>query len=162
MKQRAIFIDRDGVINIQKEGSYVTSIEDFKLIPQVVKILKKLQDAGFLLIIITNQSAINRGLLTHEDLDKIHEYMKKQLSNHGIRINQIYYCPHIPEEKCTCRKPGNKLILTAINDYKIDNSQSWFIGDKNSDMEAAKKSGLQVIKTETNKPKESILLEIIK
>lgn len=161
MKQKAVFIDRDGVINVQMDGSYVTSVGDFTLIPQIVKILQKLQEAGFLLIVITNQSAVNRGLLTHEDLNQIHDHMKEQLSSHGIRIDRIYYCPHTPEEGCACRKPGNRLILNAIDENKIDRSESWFMGDKDSDMEAAIKSGLGAVKTETNQPRESILSDIL-
>jgi len=159
--QRAVFIDRDGVINVQMDGRCVTSVEDFTLIPQIVKILKRLQEAGFLLIVITNQSAINRGLLSHEGLDQIHQYMKEQLSSHGIRIDRVYYCPHAPEEGCECRKPGNRLILDAIDENKIDRSGSWLIGDKDSDVEAATRSGIGAVKTETNSPRESILSDII-
>src|SRR3989304_6751344 len=103
---KCIFLDRDGVLN--KEQGYVYRTDDFVLNADVIESLKKLQEAGFLLIVITNQSGIALGLYTHEDVKKVHEYFLFLMKQNGISIAEIYYCPHHPEiEPCICRKPSS-------------------------------------------------------
>jgi len=114
-KNKAVFLDRDGVIN--EDFGYVHKIENFYIYDEVFPALKKLQDAGFKLIVITNQSGIGMGYYTEEDFKKVNEYMLKTLKERGINIDKVYYCPHHPEGtvpeyrmKCNCRKPGTETI----------------------------------------------------
>jgi len=146
---KAVFLDRDGVIN-QKRNDYVKNINEFILLDDVPDAIKLLKENNFLVILITNQSVINRGFLTHERLEKIHEYMKKQIQKEDSYIDGIYYCPHRPDENCKCRKPLPGLLHQAIKDFSIVKEQSWFIGDSQSDMEAAEQAGIKSIKIQTD------------
>lgn len=132
---KAIFLDRDGTINVEK--NYLYKIEDFEFLPGVIQGLKLLQDAGFLLIVITNQSGIARGLYREEDFNKLNTWMLETLKNKGINITHVYYCPHHPDAvidlyklDCECRKPKIGMFRQAICDYNIDLNQSYSIGDK--------------------------------
>ncbi|MGN0351045.1 MAG: D-glycero-alpha-D-manno-heptose-1,7-bisphosphate 7-phosphatase [Roseburia sp.] len=132
---KAIFLDRDGTINVEK--NYLYKIQDFEFIPGVLEALKLLQDAGFALIIITNQSGIGRGYYAEEDFFILTGWMMKELETQGIHISKIYYCPHLPDaqvekyrKNCKCRKPGLGMYERAIKDFNIDLSKSWSIGDK--------------------------------
>lgn len=151
-----MFLDRDGVIN-KKRDDYVKSVDEFILLSDVPKAINLLRQSQFSVIIITNQSAINRGYLSHEGLDKIHQYMKLQLQKWDSFVDAIYYCPHRPEEKCICRKPNPGLLHQAIKDHTISKEESWLIGDSESDIEAAKRTGIRSIKIETD----SSLLESV-
>ena len=146
---RGLFLDRDGVLNFKSE-SYVTGVDELVLLPDVGRHLRKFQECGFQLFVITNQSAINRGLLSRETLNKIHQKLLRQLSADGVTVKKIYYCPHRPEEKCACRKPKNALFEKALRDNSLDPSQSWMIGDSDSDIEAAIASGINPFKIKTN------------
>lgn len=132
---RAVFLDRDGTINVERH--YLHRIEEFEFISGAVRGLKKLQGAGYLLIIITNQSGIARGYYAEEDLWRLNDWMKAVLQAKGIRINGVYYCPHHPSATdgkygviCNCRKPSLGLYEQAIRDFEIDVENSWSIGDK--------------------------------
>ena len=132
---KAIFLDRDGTINVEKD--YLFRIEDFEFIFGVKEALKLLQANDFLLIIITNQSGIARGYYTEEDYRILNDWMLKELKFQGINITSVYYCPHHPEAKvekyrknCNCRKPKLGLYEQAIEDFNIDLSNSYAIGDK--------------------------------
>ena len=145
MQQKAIFLDRDGTINVEK--NYLYKIEDFEFLPGVIDGLKKLQDNGFLLVVVTNQSGIARGYYTEEDLKKLNEWMISTLEQSGIHISAIYYCPHHPEalnekyrKKCDCRKPEIGLFLKAARDLDIDISKSYAIGDKIRDLQICSSS----------------------
>lgn len=146
---KAVFLDRDGVIN-RKRDDYVKNVNEFVMLEGVPEAIKILKENKFLVIIITNQSAINRGLLTHDGLAKIHDIMKSQLEKHRSFIDAIYYCPHRPDENCKCRKPQTELIEQAIKKYSISVKSSWFIGDSVTDILAAKKVGLLTIKMKEN------------
>lgn len=146
---KAVFLDRDGVIN-RKRDDYVKNVGEFTMLQGVAEAIKLLNGKNYLVIIITNQSAINRGLLTHEGLGKIHDFMKSEIGNHGGAIDAIYYCPHRPDENCRCRKPQTELVERAIKDYSISTDLSWFIGDSESDMITAKKIGIQEIRIKEN------------
>ncbi len=142
MKQnKAIFLDRDGVINI--DNGYVYKIDDFIFVKNVFKVLKKLQDLGYKLIIVTNQSGIGRGYYGKNDFLKLNTWMLEEFQKKDIKIEKVYYCPHKPEDKCQCRKPNNAMIEEGIKEFDIDPELSWMIGDKASDIEAAKKSGIK-------------------
>jgi histidinol-phosphate phosphatase family protein len=149
MLSRAVFLDRDGVINRKRED-YVKNINEFVMLKNVPQAIKLLNQNNFLVIIITNQSAINRGLLTHDDLTDIHDFMKKELKKHGAFIDAIYYCPHKPDENCKCRKPRTDLIEKAIEEHSISIDSSWFIGDSESDVLAAKTIGITSIRMTEN------------
>ncbi len=146
---KAIFLDRDGVINIRK-NRYITSYDDFEIISDVSKWLKKLYDNNFKLIVVTNQSAIAKGLISINDLENIHKKMQKEFSSDGFQIDRIYYCPHADYENCSCRKPKIGLFEKAISDFSLDKSESWLIGDEDTDIEAGRKLGCKTIKINTN------------
>ena len=146
---KAVFLDRDGVINLKRDD-YVKSIEEFVILKDVPDAIKILNENNYLVIIITNQSAINRGLLTDQELSRIHDFMKNELDKDGAHIDGIYYCPHRPNENCSCRKPGTELVERAVKEHSISIGSSWFIGDSETDMVAARKIGLYGIKIEEN------------
>ena len=156
-KQKAIFIDRDGVINYNR-NDYVKSWDEFKFIPGAKEAIKKINDSKVLLIIITNQSPIGRGIFTPDTLHKIHTRMLDEISKKGGHIDAIYYCPHHPDDNCDCRKPKPGLILRATHDFNIDLSHSWMIGDSDSDLVAGRTVGCNVIMVTEKKS----LLHIIK
>ena len=139
MKRKAVFLDRDGTINLDK--GYVYKISDFEYLPGVKEGLKLLQKAGFLLIVITNQSGIGRGYYDEDDFEILNGWMLWDLENEGIYIDKTYYCPHHPQatilkyrKKCNCRKPEIGLYQKAIEDYEIDIGQSYVIGDRIRDL----------------------------
>lgn len=146
---KAVFLDRDGVIN-KKRDDYVKNINEFAMLPDVPKAIKLLNQKNFLVIIITNQSIVNRELVTHEGLAQIHDFMKNELEKHGAFVDAIYYCPHRPDENCKCRKPRTELIEKAVKNHLISTNLSWFIGDSESDIMAAKKAGITAIRIKEN------------
>lgn len=150
MKYKIAFLDRDGTINVDK--SYLYKIEDFKFLPGVIEGMKKLQDNGYLLVIITNQSGIGRGYYTVEDMERLHNWLRGKLHVYSIRIAGIYYCPHLPNAKidkyrckCNCRKPKTGMFWQAIydlgNKYSLDLKHSVAIGDKERDLTICKEIG---------------------
>lgn len=149
-KQRAIFLDRDGTIN--KYVGFLTDIDQFELIDGVAEAIKKINNAGYLAIVITNQPVIARGEVTFEQLDEIHNKMETLLGQEGAYLDGIYFCPHhpdkgfegeIPELKidCDCRKPKPGMVLQAAKDFNIDPSSSWMVGDGKNDIECGKNAG---------------------
>lgn len=129
-KNAAIFLDRDGTIN--EDYGYVYKNEDLCFIDGVIEGLKMLQDAGYLLIVITNQSGVARGYFTIEEMDAFHSYMLYRLKQQGIDIAKVYCCPHL--EGCDCRKPKLQLFYKAQEEFEIDFNQSYVIGDKYRDL----------------------------
>ena len=146
-KRKAIFLDRDGVINKNRDD-YVKSVDELEIFPKIGHSIKKLNENNFLIIIITNQSAINRGYTTYQKVDQIHNFIKHQIGKVGAIIDEIYICPHKPDELCKCRKPKTGLLLKAIRELKIDPKSSWMIGDSDSDIEAGVSIGCKTIKIE--------------
>ena len=147
---KAIFLDRDGVIN-QERKDYVKKIDEFKILDKIADAINIIKSHGFLVIIITNQSAINRKLISVETLNKIHEKLQLYLEKHDTSFDGIYFCPHIPSENCECRKPKPGLLLHAAEDYNIDMKNSFFIGNSITDIEAADAAGCKGILLEENK-----------
>lgn len=145
----AIFLDRDGVIN-KKRTDYVKNIEEFEFLPNVFQAVKHMNDLGFLVIIITNQSIINRRIIPEKKLEEIHNYMKKMFEKNLCKITKIYHCPHRPDEKCICRKPNVGMLEQAVKDFKIDLSSSALIGDSITDIEAAKKMKIKSFLLKSN------------
>ena len=147
-KSKAIFLDRDGVII--KDVGYLNQLEQIKFLPQTSTALRYAFKKGYKIIIITNQSVVGRGIISINKLSKIHNFIKKVLRSKKILIKDIFFCPHHPifgigryKKKCKCRKPENLLIEKAIKKYNIDRHSSLFIGDKETDMKAAKKSNIK-------------------
>lgn len=148
--QKAIFLDRDGVLN-HEVGDYIKRFEDFKLLDHIYEGLKLFSDNGYLLIVITNQGGIAKGEYTHETLSTIHDFMMSELRKHGIEITEIYYCPHHPiVSHCLCRKPGSLMVEKAVSKYHIDPKQSFFIGDKQRDIDCGEAVGVSGILIESN------------
>lgn len=133
--QKAIFLDRDGVINIEK--NYLYKIEDFEFIDGVFETLLYLQSLEYKLFIITNQSGIGRGYYTLDDFNLLTSWMKKEFEKSGINILQVELCPHAPDDGCNCRKPKIGMIENILKNYDIDLKKSWLIGDKSSDIKCA-------------------------
>jgi len=152
MKLPAIFLDRDGVINEKlPEGKYVTKWEEFTFLPGVFEALHRLKNGGFLIIVVTNQRAVAKGLISMKELEKIHRLMVQEIQRNGGDIDGIYVCPHDDSDDCFCRKPKPGLILQAIEDFEkrnilIDVNKSYLIGDSIRDILAGKKVGLSTIK----------------
>jgi len=137
---RAVFLDRDGVINVEKE--YLHTIEAFEFIDGVFEACNHFQHLGYKLVIVTNQSGIGRGYYTEDDFETLTLWMLKQFRKHGVLIDAVYHCPHIPDAACSCRKPNPGMLLQAAQEHNIDLSDSWMIGDKESDIIAAKTAGV--------------------
>lgn len=166
-KQKAIFLDRDGTIN--KENGFIKSVDNFELMDDAAESIKRINQSGFLAIVVTNQPVIARGSCSFEELQEIHNKMETELGKAGAYLDAIYYCPHhtdkgFPGERtaykcnCNCRKPNPGLILTAAKDFNIDLTQSFMIGDSNNDIQAGNASGCK----ESFKIGEKKLLDIIK
>ena len=141
---KALFLDRDGVIN--KEKNYLYKIEDFEFIDGVFETCKYFQEKGYLIIVITNQAGIARGKYTEDDYQTLTNWMIKEFEKNNIKISKVYYCPHHPDFSgdCECRKPNPGMILQAKKDFDIDLSQSILVGDKNSDIEAGINAGIKM------------------
>lgn len=157
-KRKAVFLDRDGVIN--EEVNLLHKIDDFKLLPKVGKAIKKINSSEYLAVVVTNQPVIARNLCTIEELDKIHKKMETSLGIEGAYLDGIYFCPHHPDRgypeenpnykiKCKCRKPEVGLIRMAIKDLNIDIKGSYIIGDTERDVMCGKKAGLITIGVRT-------------
>lgn len=139
---RAVFLDRDGVINQRPpEGLYVTRWEDFHILPGVVEGIALLNRAGFCVIVVTNQRCIAKGLMTEVELVKMHERMTDLLARAGATIDGTYYCPHEMEPSCKCRKPAPGMLLDAARSRGIELTSSWMIGDSDIDVEAGRNAG---------------------
>jgi D-glycero-D-manno-heptose 1,7-bisphosphate phosphatase len=141
-KNKALFLDRDGTINLEK--NYVFRIEDFEFTPGIFELIKNYQNKGFLLFVITNQSGLARKYYTETDFFRLNNWMIRQFLKQGIEITKVYHCPHHPEitGKCNCRKPEPGMILQAIQEFNIDPVNSVLIGDKKRDILAGEKAGI--------------------
>jgi D-glycero-D-manno-heptose 1,7-bisphosphate phosphatase len=155
---KAVLLDRDGVINRERDD-YTYRIEDFIILPDVVPALKVLQEKGYILIIISNQGGIGKGVFTIPDVEKMHGHLLEYLIKNGIYIKEIYYCPHHPDSgNCICRKPDSEMVEKALARFDIDRDKSYFIGDKERDVLAGKKVGVKGILIKSN----TSLLDAIK
>jgi histidinol-phosphate phosphatase family protein len=148
MMSKAVFLDRDGTINEQVEG-YLTSWSEFKFIPGVLDALKRLAESDYKIIVISNQSAVARGMFSVEALEGIHERMLAGVESAGGRIDGIYVCMHHPDDGCSCRKPGTGLVELAKESFDIDLKESWFVGDKTVDIQTGVNAGCKTILVET-------------
>ncbi len=146
-KRPAAFIDRDGVIN--RDTGYVFRIDDFHVLPGVPEGLRCLQEAGYALVLVTNQAGIARGYYTEDQFERLTAHMEKLLEAEGISFAGIYYCPHHPDgiveaysTVCDCRKPSPGMLMLAAEELRLDLSASVLVGDKRSDIEAGRAAGV--------------------
>ena len=147
---KAVFLDRDGVIN-QEIGDYVYKIEDFKFNTGLFTGLRLLQEYDYKLIIVTNQGGIAKGRYTLHDMNELHNFMLEKLLEEGIEIDDIFFCPHHHTiAPCLCRKPNSIMIEKAIAKHRVDSSQSFLIGDRERDIFAGEKLGIKGILIESN------------
>ncbi len=143
--KQAVFLDRDGTINVEKE--YLFRPEDFEFTPGAVEAIKILNHAGYLVIVVTNQSGVARGYYKESDVLHLHKYIDNLLNARGARVDSWYYCPHHPNgidpynEICNCRKPMPGMLLQAAAEHSIQLSKSWMVGDKIADIEAGMAAG---------------------
>jgi D-glycero-D-manno-heptose 1,7-bisphosphate phosphatase len=140
-----VFLDRDGVINVDRRD-YVKSWAEFKFLPRVFEALRILKKNNLRVVVVTNQSAVGRGLMSVSTLREIHEKMLRAIEKRGGRIEAIYYCPHRPDENCRCRKPKPGMVLRAKKDLKIDLSLSYLVGDSRKDVELAQSVGAKCVR----------------
>ena len=150
---RAVFLDRDGVII--EDVDYLSNVKDVSFIDGVPKAIKMLNAFGYRVIVITNQSVIARGKCTEDTLKDIHQFIQSELSKNNATIDAIYYCPHHPDyvyqgvTDCECRKPAIALVTQAIKKFGIDVTESYFVGDKESDITCGKRAGLTTVGVDT-------------
>jgi D-glycero-D-manno-heptose 1,7-bisphosphate phosphatase len=142
-RNKAIFLDRDGVIN--HDYGHVYKIKDFQLINGVIDGIKEIKRNGYLCVIVTNQAGIAKGLYTEFDYESLTKHMLCIFESHSIKIDGVYHCPHHPNHtgQCNCRKPNPGMITKAICDLNIDNSSSYLLGDKQTDIDAGKAAGIK-------------------
>ena len=147
--RRAAFLDRDGTINREKD--YLHRIDEFEFLPGVPEAVRALNEAGFLVVVVSNQSGVGRGYYTEDDVDLLHRHIAAELAKYGARVDAWFYCPHHPEGRgsyalaCRCRKPLPGMLLEAAGRYDIDLAASVMIGDKLVDMEAGLAAGCRTI-----------------
>ena len=146
-KSQAVFLDRDGTIN--EDVGYLHKPERFKFLINALEGLKKIQEMGYRIIIVTNQPGIGLGYFPEEDFYEVNRVMLKAFSKAGIMVDKIYFCPHSKAEKCSCRKPNQALIERSKEELNLDISRSFMVGDKTSDMEMGKRAGMRTILVET-------------
>ncbi len=146
MKNKAVFFDRDGVVNYRIVGEYISSPENFVFTPDFIDFFIYVKKAGYLAIITSNQQGIGKGLMTEEQLEKVHVHMQNQVKKlTGFKFDDIFVCTELAEANSHCRKPNPGMIEEAVKKWDIDTSQSWMIGDRASDVIAGKRGGLKTI-----------------
>jgi len=159
VKKPALFLDRDGVINVEK--NYLYKIEDFEFIEGIFELCHKYQDLGYLIIVVTNQSGIARGYYSEDDFSDLTRWMVDVFAREGITVTDLYHCPHHPDISglCSCRKPEPGMLLKAAEEHHIDMEHSLLVGDSERDILAAHRAGVresyllssEAIKSEANK-----------
>ncbi len=146
---KAIFLDRDGVIN--EERGFTYELKYFKILPDLIEVLQLFIKEGFLLIVVSNQSGIAKGLYKKDDVEVLHSYLNKELQKNSIQLSELYFCVHHPDvSKCICRKPDSLFIEKGLARFNINAKKSFFIGDKERDIIAAEKAGVKGILIEAN------------
>lgn len=161
-KNKAVFLDRDGVLN-KELGDYVCKLEDFHVLEHNFEPLKALQDRGYLLIVITNQGGTAKGWYSEETLGQMHDKLRATYLEHGIILTEIYYCRHHPDYngRCMCRKPGSLMLEKGVARFNVDASKSYFIGDRERDVIAGEAAGLTGILIDSDQPISEVLHLIV-
>jgi len=149
---KAIFLDRDGVINRDPGfGDYIKSWEEFQFLPGSIEAIKKLTENGYEIFVISNQAGVSKGLYSQEALDEITRNMLKAIESSGGRIHSVTYCIHLPEQGCSCRKPKTGMIESAVKGFDIDFKETYFIGDSRLDVGVGRNVGCKTILLLTGK-----------
>jgi len=160
MSRRAIFLDRDGVINMKPPaGDYVRHSSEFRLVPTIAGWIRLFNVLDFAVIVVTNQRGIARGLMSHSDVEEIHNRMLSELAAEGARIDDIFYCPHDYNDNCNCRKPKTGMVEAARQKWDIDPAGSLMIGDSDKDAELAVRAGMKFLRVDEGRlmdPPESL------
>ena len=138
MKQKAVFVDRDGTLI--EEVNFLSRVEDLRFFSFTDEAVRRLKENDFLVVVVTNQSGIGRGIFTEAAMHEIHAAVQAKMTK---KIDAFYFCPHLPDEGCACRKPKTAMIQRAAADFKIDLENSWFVGDKAIDVETGQNAGLK-------------------
>ncbi len=154
MARPAVFLDRDGTI--VREVDYLREVSQLRLLPGAAAAVRRLNEAGIPVIVVTNQSGIARGMLTENDLRHIHDELRRRLASRGARLDAIYYCPHHPEaavkayrKRCRCRKPAPGLFRRAAREMDLDLARSFAVGDSARDLEAGRRAGCRTVLVRT-------------
>jgi D-glycero-D-manno-heptose 1,7-bisphosphate phosphatase len=146
MKNRAVFLDRDGVINRQApEGKYIERWDQIVILPGVDDAIKRLNEAGYRVLVVTNQRGVAKGMVRLAELDHIHEQLIRRFAENGAIIDNIYFCPHDLDKKCACRKPEPGMLHRAVDEFGIATQLSWMVGDSSADVLAGQKAGCRTI-----------------
>ena len=150
LTRRAVFLDRDGTINVEK--NYLYKIEDYEFIPGAPEAIKKLKEAGFLVVVVSNQAGIARGYFDERAVEQLHRHIQSELAAYGTSIDAFYFCPHHPDEglgeykvACDCRKGNPGMLLQAAREHNVDLHRSFMVGDKLADIEAGKRAGCEAL-----------------
>jgi D-glycero-D-manno-heptose 1,7-bisphosphate phosphatase len=143
---KAAFLDRDGVINQRPAGRYITRWEEIRFLPGVIDAIALLKRAGFRVIVVSNQRCVAKGLVTTATLEAMHWRMCESLASAGAKIDAVYYCPHEEYPPCGCRKPQPGMLFEAARANSIDLTESWMIGDSESDVEAGRRAGCKTVR----------------
>lgn len=150
---KAVFLDRDGTVNVGVPTyERVSSLDKVKLLPNTLEALKKLKDMDYAVFFVTNQAGLSEGLITRDQFDEINDKVLKLIETSGINIVQTYVCPHGENDSCECRKPKPKLLVDAAKEHDIDLSKSWMIGDRASDVMTGVNAGAKGILVKTGVP----------
>jgi D-glycero-D-manno-heptose 1,7-bisphosphate phosphatase len=152
---RAIFLDRDGVIN-ENRIDHVKSWEEFRFLPGAIEAIARLSEAGLLIFVVTNQAIINRGMVPRQTVDEINHRMMTEVERHGGHIDEVAYCPHRPDERCRCRKPEPGLLLDLLGRYRLHPSECVVIGDALSDIDAGRAAGMATILVRSGRGQEQL------
>jgi D-glycero-D-manno-heptose 1,7-bisphosphate phosphatase len=148
---KAAFLDRDGVINQKPpEGQYVTRWEEMEFLPGARDAVYLLNEAGFLVVVVSNQRCVARGLVTSDEVDSMHARMRLEFEASGAKLDAIYYCPHEDQPPCSCRKPQPGMLLQAARIHDVDLSASWMVGDSDRDVEAGRTAGCRTAQLMNN------------
>jgi D-glycero-D-manno-heptose 1,7-bisphosphate phosphatase len=151
---RAVFLDRDGTI--MEDSNYVGNVERVVLIPNAATALKRLQDAGYKLFIVTNQSGVGRGYFTRDAVEAIHTHLNDHFSRAGVRFDHYYVCPHHPEDNCDCRKPKPRFLFEAAREHGLDLASCFMVGDRASDIQTGVNAGTKTILVLTGAGRETL------
>ena len=152
MMRKAVFLDRDGVVNDNSVSYYVFRDSDFVFNQDIISVLRMLKEWGYMIFIISNQGGISKGLYSIEETDRLHKSMREKLENEGVKIDEIYYCPHHDQvENCLCRKPESLMIEKLIARFNISKRDSFMIGDSERDVLAGNKAGVRSFLVKSNK-----------
>jgi len=156
MNRKTVFLDRDGVINENRDKDYVKGWDEFRFLPKTKDAIKALTDANWDIIVVSNQAGIGRGVMSAQSVEEINARMVEEIEKDGGRIKAVYYCPHTPDANCDCRKPKPGMLLRAAREFGVDLLNSYLIGDSLSDIQAAAKVGCKTILVKTGRGIDSL------